>query len=117
MPPAPSVSSVRFAHKFAKPPSPNLDNLRCVLTERLTPVQFYLINDTPKFTNWVWDQHFKGICLSPKFEGKSTKQMLEMVEACCREVGMEGRVHLICQPPSRWHKMKRLHRRRWTIDQ
>eukprot|EP00927_Polykrikos_kofoidii_P011423 TRINITY_DN14844_c0_g1_i1.p1 TRINITY_DN14844_c0_g1~~TRINITY_DN14844_c0_g1_i1.p1 ORF type:complete len:206 (-),score=25.95 TRINITY_DN14844_c0_g1_i1:106-723(-) len=106
---------VRAIHKFAKPDSPNLDNLRRVFTEKLVPVHFYLITDG-RFTNWVWDMHFRGICCSPKFEGKTYKEINDMVNALCKEVGMEGRVRMTCEPPSRWFKLRRLNRKRWHID-
>mmetsp|Transcript_140972 Transcript_140972/g.351519 ORF Transcript_140972/g.351519 Transcript_140972/m.351519 type:complete len:173 (-) Transcript_140972:103-621(-) len=109
------VGSVRSYHKFAKPDSPNLDALRKVITEKLTPVHFYLRNNLI-FTNWVYDMHFVGIICSPKFEGKSHKEMNAMVDACAEEVGMGGRVRCICQPPSRWHMMRRRSRHRWDFD-
>eukprot|EP00930_Biecheleria_cincta_P050433 TRINITY_DN35601_c0_g1_i1.p1 TRINITY_DN35601_c0_g1~~TRINITY_DN35601_c0_g1_i1.p1 ORF type:complete len:151 (+),score=17.34 TRINITY_DN35601_c0_g1_i1:91-543(+) len=108
-------SSSRSHYKFAKPPSPNLDALRKVLTERLVPVHFFLRNNLT-FTNYVWDKHFIGICCSPKFEGKSHKEMNELVDDICDEVGMKGRVRLLCHPPSRWHMMKRRSRKKWDFD-
>eukprot|EP00929_Paragymnodinium_shiwhaense_P039175 TRINITY_DN20600_c0_g1_i1.p1 TRINITY_DN20600_c0_g1~~TRINITY_DN20600_c0_g1_i1.p1 ORF type:complete len:195 (-),score=30.28 TRINITY_DN20600_c0_g1_i1:282-809(-) len=107
---------VRDFRKFACPPKPNLDALRKVIMVRLTPVYFYLKND-PKFNPTVlWDAHFKGICCSPKFEGKSFKEINAMVEECAEEVGMGGRISMFCQPPSKWHLMRRRGRRRWTGD-
>mmetsp|Transcript_61751 Transcript_61751/g.170785 ORF Transcript_61751/g.170785 Transcript_61751/m.170785 type:complete len:191 (-) Transcript_61751:140-712(-) len=105
----------RAYHKFAKPPSPNLDNIRRVISEKLTPIYFYARNNLI-FTNWVWDMHFVGVICSPKFEGKTHKEMNAMVEECCEAVGMKGRVKLICHPPSRWHMMRRRARKRWYLD-
>eukprot|EP00933_Yihiella_yeosuensis_P072459 TRINITY_DN80843_c0_g1_i1.p1 TRINITY_DN80843_c0_g1~~TRINITY_DN80843_c0_g1_i1.p1 ORF type:complete len:164 (+),score=19.51 TRINITY_DN80843_c0_g1_i1:91-582(+) len=107
--------SCRTHFKFAKPPSPNLDALRKALTEKLVPVHFFLRNNLT-FTNFVWDQHFIGIMCSPKFEGKSHKEINDMVDSICDEVGMKGRVRILCQPPSRWHMMKRRTRKRWDFD-
>mmetsp|Transcript_15616 Transcript_15616/g.35887 ORF Transcript_15616/g.35887 Transcript_15616/m.35887 type:complete len:133 (+) Transcript_15616:43-441(+) len=106
----------RWHFKFKKPPSPNLDALRKVMTERLTPVHFFLRVDLNFGRISAWDRHFKGICCSPKFEGKTFAEINTMVEECCKEVGMEGRVRMICQPPSRWHMMRRRARRRWDLD-
>mmetsp|Transcript_126196 Transcript_126196/g.200156 ORF Transcript_126196/g.200156 Transcript_126196/m.200156 type:complete len:155 (+) Transcript_126196:70-534(+) len=116
--PRPDVNSfglVRTYYRFARPASPKLDELRKVLTERLTPVHFFLKNDLC-YANWVYDMHFTGIMCSPKFEGKSYKEIHDMVNACCAEVGMEGRVRMICQPPSRWHMMRKRARKRWNLD-
>mmetsp|Transcript_69414 Transcript_69414/g.140605 ORF Transcript_69414/g.140605 Transcript_69414/m.140605 type:complete len:146 (+) Transcript_69414:1-438(+) len=108
-------SAVRYSYKFATPPSPNLEKLRHVLTVKLVPIHFFLRNDIT-FGNYVWDQHFIGIMCSPKFEGKTHKEMRQMVEDLCAEVGLPGRVHMICQPPSRWHMMKARTKRRWDFD-
>mmetsp|Transcript_32060 Transcript_32060/g.74889 ORF Transcript_32060/g.74889 Transcript_32060/m.74889 type:complete len:155 (+) Transcript_32060:30-494(+) len=110
-----ALTAVRSSYKFAPPPSPNLVALRKILTERLVPVHFYLRNNLT-FCNYVWDMHFIGICCSPKFEGKSHKEINKMVEDICAEVGMQGRVQMICHPPSRWHMMRRRARRRWDFD-
>mmetsp|Transcript_24640 Transcript_24640/g.43938 ORF Transcript_24640/g.43938 Transcript_24640/m.43938 type:complete len:145 (-) Transcript_24640:18-452(-) len=108
-------SSSRSYYKFAKPPSPNLDALRQLLTERLVPVHFFLRNNLT-FTNFVWDKHFIGIMCSPKFEGKSHKEINAMVDDIADEVGMRGQVRIVCQPPSKWHMMKRRTRKRWDFD-
>eukprot|EP00434_Breviolum_minutum_P006883 symbB.v1.2.006074.t1/scaffold332.1/size322744/9 len=107
--------AVRWSHKFATPPSPNLEKLRQILTVRLVPVHFFLRNNIT-FQTHVWDQHFIGIMCSPKFEGKTHKEINRMVEELCEEVGMGGRVRILCQPPSRWHMMKHRTRRRWDFD-
>eukprot|EP00931_Biecheleriopsis_adriatica_P098908 TRINITY_DN73094_c0_g1_i1.p1 TRINITY_DN73094_c0_g1~~TRINITY_DN73094_c0_g1_i1.p1 ORF type:complete len:148 (+),score=25.42 TRINITY_DN73094_c0_g1_i1:30-473(+) len=114
-PPWAKLGAVRSAHKFACPPSPNLEALRKILTERLVPVHFFIRNNLT-FTNYVWDKHFIGIICSPKFEGKTHKEINQMVDDICDEVGMKGRVRLMAQPPSRWHMMKRRTRRRWDFD-
>ena len=64
----------------------------------------------------VHDTHFIGICCSPKFEGKTHKQINEMVDAIAEEVGVKGRVKLLCQPPSKWHMLKRRSRHKWDFD-
>ncbi|CAL1132225.1 unnamed protein product [Cladocopium goreaui] len=91
------LTGLGSGYKFATPPSPNLEKLL----------------GTP---GDVWDQHFIGIMCSPKFEGKTHKEMRQMVEDLCAEVGLPGRVHMICQPPSRWHMMKARTKRRWDFD-
>mmetsp|Transcript_65577 Transcript_65577/g.125079 ORF Transcript_65577/g.125079 Transcript_65577/m.125079 type:complete len:170 (-) Transcript_65577:65-574(-) len=112
---ASQLGSIRGYYRFARPPGPNADKLRQIITERLTPVCFYLKNDLA-YANWVYDMHFMGILCSPKFEGKTFKEINAMVNACAAEAGMEGRVRMICQPPSRWHMLRKRARKRWNLD-
>merc|ERR1719324_850083 len=113
-----ALGSVRTHYRFARPPSPVLDELRRVITVKLTPVHFYVVNDLGYgYTTWAYDMHFRGILCSPKFEGKTYKEMHTMVNDCAAEAGLpEGRLKMICQPPSRWNMMRKRARRRWNLD-
>ncbi|CAK9064549.1 Hypothetical protein SCF082_LOCUS33211 [Durusdinium trenchii] len=111
-----TISPIRYSHKFATPPSPNLEKLRQIYTVKLVPLHFYLRNNLHVGSGYIWDEFFIGIMCSPKFEGKTHKEMNQMVEDLAAEVGMSGRVRMICQPPSRWHMMRRRTRKRWDFD-
>ncbi|CAJ1364621.1 unnamed protein product [Effrenium voratum] len=111
-----SPLTVRCSYRYACPPSPNLVKLRQLITEKLVPVHFFIRNKKLTPWPWVWDTDFMGICCSPKFEGKTHKEINEMVDELAAQVGMRGRVRLLCQPPSRWHMLKRRARSRWDFD-
>ncbi|CAD7950000.1 unnamed protein product [Amoebophrya sp. A25] len=104
-----------FSKKFKRPPSPNYDKIRDVIYQKFQPVQFYLNNDG-EGGPYVFDQHFKGLLCSPKFEGVDPIEMYKMVEREMAQIGLAGRVRLNCQPPSRFHMLHRTVRKRWGID-
>nr|CEL68982.1 TPA: hypothetical protein BN1204_047090 [Neospora caninum Liverpool] len=112
---SPPLGSLRFAHKFAAPPCPNLLLLRKNIHQRLQPILFFLKNDTT-MGNYVYDQHFKGVLCSPLFEGKSYKEIYAMVDRVLEDIGLSGRVKLYCEPPSLLHKMKYHVRKHWPLE-
>eukprot|EP00388_Colpodella_angusta_P001180 GDKJ01003890.1.p1 GENE.GDKJ01003890.1~~GDKJ01003890.1.p1 ORF type:complete len:123 (-),score=18.68 GDKJ01003890.1:55-423(-) len=108
-------NTARFAHSFAAGPSPNLEKLRAAVHQHLSPIAFDVQNDYT-FGNHVYDRHFKGYLCSPLFEGKTYPEINEMVENVLKGIEMEGSCKFHCQPPSRWLKMKRLTRKRLSME-
>ncbi|CEM05421.1 unnamed protein product [Vitrella brassicaformis CCMP3155] len=108
---------VRHAHKFAAGPTPNLDTIKRTVYQKMQPVHFAIKNDYT-VGNYVYDKHFYGLLCSPLFEGKSYKEMHELVQRELEAAGIErGRVFLHCEPPSRWNKIQHKHVRwRWNLE-
>uniref|UniRef100_A0A3B0MTB2 Uncharacterized protein n=1 Tax=Theileria annulata TaxID=5874 RepID=A0A3B0MTB2_THEAN len=83
------LSLFRKHHKYTAPPGPKLQSLKEAITSKLNPICFYVKND-PNYSTYVHDEHFY--------------------------VKLKGRVHLNCQPPSRYNKLKRHIRLRWNLE-
>ena len=95
-------SLVRLAHKWASPPSPNMDALKLAIHEQLSPIYFTIRNDISAGP-WNTDQNFYGLICSPKFEGKDYQEMYRIVEEVLISLGMNGRCRFSLEPPSRWN--------------
>jgi len=108
-------SGLVCAHKYAKGDTPNLDNLKRVVYEQLQPIHFH-VKQNCTYGPWLRDMYFCGVICSPKFEGKTHRQMNEMVEAAMKTVNLDNRVRFTCEPPSRWIRMKAKTRQRWNLD-
>jgi stress-induced morphogen len=91
-----------FAHKWAAPPSPNMDAIKKSVNTHLSPVYFSIRNDVAAGP-WNTDQNFYGLICSPKFEGKSYEQMYAMLQELIEPLGLNGRCRFSLEPPSRWN--------------
>ncbi|EKX72959.1 conserved hypothetical protein [Theileria equi strain WA] len=109
------LSRLLYHHKYAAPPGPKLEALRSAIISKLQPICFYVKND-PNYATYVHDEHFYGILCSPMFEGKSYAEINQMIEKILEPLELKGRVRLNCQPPSRYHKLKRHIRWRWNLE-
>ena len=109
-------SQVRRAHSFAKPETPNMDAIKKVIVERLTPIYFQVRQDIWKGA-WVNDMHFYGAICSPAFEGKAYHEMQTMVDTILGPIGMKGRCRFFLNPPSRWSKFRHIKNRQWGMDE
>lgn len=53
--------------------------------------------------NYLYDKHYWGYICSPKFEGKTYKEMKDMLKDLLERCEMgEGRCRFKLEPPSRW---------------
>ncbi|KAK2195084.1 BolA-like superfamily [Babesia duncani] len=95
-------STRRFYHRFAGPPSPNLEALKEAIISKLHPICFRIKNDS-NYATYVHDEHFYGIICSPLFEDKSYAEINQMVQDIIGPLGLKGKVTFNCQPPSRFH--------------
>mmetsp|Transcript_20827 Transcript_20827/g.17777 ORF Transcript_20827/g.17777 Transcript_20827/m.17777 type:complete len:115 (+) Transcript_20827:3-347(+) len=110
------ASSTRCYHKFVRPEAPNQDNLKKIITKELQPIAFEMQNDK-NAGNYLYDKHYWGYICSPKFEGKTYKEMKEMLKELLDKCDMgEGRCRFKLEPPSRWEKLKRIRRRHFSLD-
>lgn len=95
----------RFAHRFPKGATPNLDKLQeCVYT-KFRPIHFMVKNDMD-MGPYLYDQHFTGILCSPLFEGKTPAQTYRMWERAMKDIGLKGRTRFTLRPPSQWDMLK-----------
>ncbi|KAF4658623.1 hypothetical protein FOL46_006888 [Perkinsus olseni] len=86
------------------------------LSGELQPIAFEMQNDK-NAGNYLYDKHYWGYICSPKFEGKTYKEMKEMLAELLEKCDMtEGRCRFKLEPPSRWEKLKRIRRRRFSLD-
>ena len=92
----------RWAHKWASPPSPNMESIKQAVNQNLSPIYFTIRNDVSAGP-WNTDQNFYGLLCSPKFEGKDYNEMHSMLEEILRPIGMAGRCRFSLEPPSRWN--------------
>ena len=109
-------SQIRFAHKFAAPPSPNLNRIQQAVYKTLKPIQFNIKNNA-QMGSHLYDEWFVGVICSPRFEGKSFNQINLMVANTMKLAGVDPiRCRFRCQPPSRHHMLKRDIAKRWPLD-
>ena len=104
-----------FAHKWAAPPSPNMEAIKRAVAAHLSPIYFAMRNDVAAGP-WNTDQNFYGLICSPKFEGKSYPEMIGMVDDVLKPLGMQGKCRFSLEPPSRWNRLYRKKRWRWGVD-
>lgn len=98
-----TLSTIRnFAHKWAPPPSPNMDAIKKAINMQLSPIYFAMRNDISSGP-WNTDENFYGLICSPKFEGKQYFEMHKMVDDVLMSLGMVGRCKFSVEPPSRWN--------------
>lgn len=105
----------QLAHKWAAPPSPNMQAVKRAVTEQLSPIYFAMRNDM-SCGPWNTDKNFYGLICSPKFEGRTYPEMLFMVDAVLKPLGMSGYCRFSLEPPSRWNRLYRKKRWRWGVD-
>ena len=96
------LSRWRSAHKWAAPPSPNMESIKHAVNQNLSPIYFSIRNDISAGP-WNTDQNFYGILCSPKFEGKDYKEMYSLLNEALKPIGMSGRCRFSLEPPSRWN--------------
>ena len=92
----------RLAHKWASPPSPNMNSIKEVITRTFSPIYFTIRSEVSSGP-WNTDNNFYGLLCSAKFEGKLYSDMHKMVNDALNSVGMEGRCRFSVEPPSRWN--------------
>ncbi|EER05536.1 hypothetical protein Pmar_PMAR011564 [Perkinsus marinus ATCC 50983] len=90
---------IRHYHKFVRPEAPNQDNLKKTITRELQPIAFEMQNDK-NAGNYLYDKHYWGYICSPKFEGKTYKEMKDMLKDLLERCEMgEGRCRFKLEPP------------------
>lgn len=106
---------VRLFHKTAPPSCVNIVKIRNVVYKTLQPIHFELKND-PDYGDYIYDEYFRGILVSPLFEGLSYRQMRDLVNKSLETIGLAGRVRFIMEPPSRFHKLKQAVQQRYPLE-
>lgn len=108
-------STISYAHKWAPPPNPAMNELKRALNDGLSPLYINLRSDVAAGP-WNTDKNFYGIICSPLFEGKSRAEMWQMVNKIVGDLGVNENCRFSLEPPSRWIRLYRKKRWRWGVD-
>jgi hypothetical protein len=108
-------SLVKLAHKWASPPSPNMEAIKRAVFDGLSPI-YFTIRGEQAAGPWNTDQNFYGIICSSKFEGKTRSEMRAMMSNLLAPLNMDDRCRFSLEPPSRWDRLYRKKRWRWGVD-
>jgi stress-induced morphogen len=92
-----------------------MEAIKRAVNDAFAPVYFAIRNEQAAGP-WNTDQNFYGVLCSPKFEGKSRTEMVEMVKTALEPLGMADRCRFAVEPPSKWARLYRKKRWRWGVD-